>query len=209
MRPERQQHRVRDHQSATSGRRASRAPRAAGRCRASSASAVAGVELVGRVDLEVHLDRLDRARPSAASPRPCDPSPVAPCGLSVRVSVSGLYWNTITLASGLNMSTPTRAPRVTSCSPCAPLRQDRRRERARPETRGHADRARARPRAGGATAVLAHRPPPARPAARSPSAADPAPSRPLVSRSRASRASSAKPSNARRLMETRTLVMRS
>src|SRR2546425_7344270 len=37
-------------------------------------------------------------------------SPPVACACSVRVSVSGLYWNTMTLASGLNGSSPTRAP---------------------------------------------------------------------------------------------------
>src|SRR4030095_15912444 len=43
-----------------------------------------------------------------ASPR--SPSPLMPRGSSRRVMVSGLYWKTTILASGLKASMPTRAP---------------------------------------------------------------------------------------------------
>src|SRR6266545_5869983 len=46
---------------------------------------------------------------SVRSP-PCPPDA---CACSVRVSVSGLYWKTTMLASGLNGSMPTIAPRIT------------------------------------------------------------------------------------------------
>src|SRR5690349_21351406 len=40
-------------------------------------------------------------------------SPPAACTCNVRVNRSGLYWNTTTLATGLNGSMPTIAPRST------------------------------------------------------------------------------------------------
>ena len=68
------------------------------------------LELVGRVDLDVELDRFDRrtAEPHRLAARAAVAARLRPgaCG----VTVSGLYWNTITLASGLNRSMPTRAP---------------------------------------------------------------------------------------------------
>src|SRR5262245_46887869 len=84
-------------------------------------------------------------RRSTSAPAPASP----PRACRVRVSVSGLYWNTVVLVTSENGSTPTSAPLSirgergeVAMSPPAPVNgaSDHRAERRGPGTLGERDR---------------------------------------------------------------------
>ena len=102
-----EQHRRRSP-ARTSGRAASRGPPAWGRrprCRRCCPRARRSA-----ASISTSRSRVSCGGPLRRSASPRFPSPPAACAVMVRVNVSGLYWNTMTPASGLNGSSPMTAP---------------------------------------------------------------------------------------------------
>ena len=144
----RQQRGVGDDLRRCWGTAASRGRTAAGDARRPPATRVAGLELVGGVELDRHRDRLRRRAPERGA-RPAAAGPLRRrAARGVRLTSSGLYWKMTIRESGLCGSTATIAPRsvrgrARHGAHAASLR--------RPVTARHADRHAPPRRSGDAT----------------------------------------------------------